>query len=129
MLRCTAKLSTERKPSQNLFYSPHIPSESDTFNCCLWTQETAARQFHPMHLVSWMSPLSVTSLPQKPGVFHGPQSFCMGTSAPDAEGAGAGGGDRQRKTHSLKGGSRVFAPGEEQAAHYHTPTKIKSYGP
>lgn len=40
-----------------------------------------------------------------------------------------GGRDKQRKTHSLKGGSRVFAPGEGQAAHYRTPNKIKGYGP
>lgn len=45
MLRGTAELSTEREPSQNLFYSPHIPSESDTFNGRLWTQEIAAPQF------------------------------------------------------------------------------------
>lgn len=40
-----------------------------------------------------------------------------------------GGGDRQRKAYSLRGGSRVFALGEGQAARYHAPNKIKSYGP
>lgn len=126
-LRCTAKLSIERKSFENFFYSPHIPSKSDTFNCHLWTQGTATSQFHPMHLVSWVTALSGTSFSQKPWVFYASQSFCMGTSAPEAEGARTGErrDNRQRSAHSREG-SRAPALGEGKAVITIQPTESKA---
>lgn len=132
MLRCTAKLSTERKPSKNLCISLHIPPESDTLNCHLWTQETAAPQFHPTPLQPWVSPLSGTSLSRKPGVFPVPQSFCTGTSTSTW---GCRSQTRRRRKQQAEKGSQPErrqqgSRGEGQAAHHHKqPTKSTAPDP
>lgn len=134
MPRCTAELRTEKKPSENRVHSLHIFPEPDTFNCHLWTRETATPPSHPTPLHLWGCPLSAPPSPESlrfslcpSPAAQGHQSL-PGAAGPEQEEAETTG---REKAHSWREGRRQQGSrsGEEQAAHHHTRGKANSSGP